>query len=66
MNRIIKFLSSISLEMFIIQFLPIYIVIQDIGVNNPKLSIPFVFILDIIMGYLLHLLVSKIFKKIRK
>lgn len=65
-NRIIKFLSSISLEMFIIQFLPIYIVIQDIGVNNPKLSIPFVFILDIIMGYLLHLLVNKIFKKIRK
>jgi hypothetical protein len=33
-NVLVKFLSSISLEMFIIQFIPIYIMMNDLHVKS--------------------------------
>lgn len=54
---IVKFLSTISLEMFIIQFIPIYIMMNDLHVKSTLLMVVGVLLLDIILAYLMHLIV---------
>ena len=59
-NVLMKFLSSISLEMFIIQFIPIYIMMNDLHVKSTIVMVPLVLGLDIILAYIMHLVVLKI------
>ena len=59
-NIIVRFLSSISLEMFIIQFIPIYIMMNDLHVKSTLYMVFLVLGLDIILAYIIHLLVSRI------
>lgn len=57
-NMIVKFLSTISLEMFIIQFIPIYIMMNEIHIKSTSIMIIGVLLLDIVLAYLMHLIVS--------
>lgn len=63
-NKIIKFISSISLEIFIIQFIPIYIIINDLQLTSSIIVVPLVIILDIFFAYIMHLINKKITKSI--
>ena len=58
--RIVRFLSSISLEMFIIQFLPIYFCMNVLGITNTAIMIPSVLTLDILLAHLMHKLIKRI------
>ena len=57
--KLIKFLSSISLEMFIIQFIPIYILTNDFKAETTTIVVLGVLILDIFFAFALHKLVLK-------
>lgn len=57
-NMIVKFLSTISLEMFIIQFIPIYIMMNDLHIKSTWLMVIGVLLLDILLAYLMHLIIS--------
>jgi len=61
-TRIVKFISSISLEMFIIQYLPIYIVTDDLHITNTWLVVVLVLILDVIFAYIIHQIILKLQK----
>ena len=56
-NRIVKFLSSISLEMFIIQSIPISIFVQKIQVTSTIWVILLVILFDILIAYFMHKIV---------
>lgn len=60
--RITKFLSSISMEMFIIQFLPIYIAINDLHLTSTIGVVVFVLIVNVTLAYAMHLLVKVILR----
>lgn len=62
--RITKFLSSISLEMFIIQYIPIYIFVNNLNLTSTTVVVSFVIILDIIIAYLMHKAIKPITKRI--
>ena len=64
-NAIIDFLSSISLEMFIIQYIPIYIVMNDMHIVSTKGMVLLVLIIDIFIAFIMHLLVQSISAKLR-
>ena len=57
--RIVKFLSSISLEMFIIQYIPIYIATNDLHLTSTYIVISLVLILDIILAYIIHFCIQR-------
>ena len=59
-SAIVKFLSSISLEMFIMQFIPIYVVTQDMGVRNTFAVVGLVLLMDIALAYLVHISLKSI------
>lgn len=63
--RIINFISSISLEMFIIQYIPIYIVMNNLNISSTIIAFPLVVILDIIFAYTIHLMIQPITKYIK-
>ena len=60
--RITKFLSSISMEMFIIQFLPIYIAVNDLHLTSTLKVVVFVLVVDVMLAYAMHLLVKAIMR----
>ena len=62
--RITKFLSSISLEMFIIQYIPIYIFVNNLNLTSTTVVVSVVIILDIIIAYLMHKAIKPITKRI--
>ena len=62
--RITKFLSSISLEMFIIQYIPIYIFVNNLNLTSTIVVVSAVIILDIIIAYLMHKAIKPITKRI--
>lgn len=62
--RITKFLSSISLEMFIIQYIPIYIFVNNLNLTSTTVVVSAVIILDIIIAYLMHKAIKPITKRI--
>lgn len=64
-SRIVNFISSISLEMFIIQYIPIYIVMNDFRISSTAIALPLVITLDIIIAYLIHLIIQPITKRIK-
>ena len=64
-NIFVKFLSSISFEMFIIQFIPIYIMMNDLQVKSTIVMVLLVLGLDIILAYIMHLLVQRVSTKLR-
>lgn len=51
--RLSRFISSISLEMFIIQYIPIYIFMDNLHVESPAVMVTATLILDIVLAYLL-------------
>ena len=53
-NVLVKFLSSISLEMFIIQFIPIYIMMNNLHVQSTPVMVVLVLVLDVILAYIMH------------
>lgn len=57
--RIVKFLSSISLEMFIIQYIPIYIATNDLHLTSTYIVVSLVLILDIILAYIIHFCIQR-------
>lgn len=59
-SAIVKFLSSISLEMFIIQFIPIYVVTQDMGIRNTIAVVGLVLLMDIALAYLIHISLKRV------
>lgn len=59
---VVKFLSSISMEMFIIQFLPIYIVLNDLHLTNTVTVVALVLSADILIAYLMHLTIKLILR----
>lgn len=59
-SAIVKFLSSISLEMFIMQFIPIYVVTQDMGIRNTFAVVGVVLLMDIALAYLVHISLKRI------
>ena len=62
--RITKFLSSISLEMFIIQYIPIYIFVNNLNLTSTTVVVSAGIILDIIIAYLMHKAIKPITKRI--
>ncbi len=64
-NSVVKFLSSISLEMFIIQFIPIYVMMNDLQVKSTIEMVLLVLSLDIILAYIMHLIVQRISVRLR-
>lgn len=62
--RIVSFFSSISLEMFIIQFIPIYIVTNHIVLEKNFIStlivVPLVLVLDVLIAFVMHKMVAVI------
>ncbi|MGN0028201.1 MAG: acyltransferase [Marinilabiliaceae bacterium] len=61
-SAIVKFLSSISLEMFIIQFIPIYVVTQDMGIRNTIAVVGLVLAMDIALAYLVHISLKRVMR----
>ena len=64
-NIFVKFMSSISLEMFIIQFIPIYIVMNDLHIKSTIVMVPLVIGLDIILAYIIHFVVHRISARLK-
>ena len=64
-NVLVKFLSSISLEMFIIQFIPIYIMMNNLHVQSTPVMVVLVLVLDVILAYIMHMIVQGISARIR-
>ena len=62
--RIVKFISSISLEMFIIQYIPINTIICDFHFKSTFIVIILVITHDIILAYIMHRIISTISKNI--
>lgn len=62
---IVKFLSSISLEMFILQFLPIYFVVNDLQLTSTAIVVPLVIVLDIILAYIVHIAIRPLTSRLR-
>ncbi|WP_173465667.1 acyltransferase family protein [Fibrobacter succinogenes] len=65
---LVRFLSSISLEMFLIQYLPIWFVTSHIICENTRFSstlivVALVFLMDVLLAFIVHQLV-KIIKSI--
>ena len=60
---VIRFISSISLEMYIIQFIPIYIITGDFNVKIPYYAYPLIVICDIFLAYLMHVFIEKLLRK---
>ena len=58
-NIIVRFLSSISLEMYIIQFIPIYIVMNDMHVTSTSEMVLLTLGFDIVLAYIMHLLIQR-------
>lgn len=60
--RIIKFFSSISLEMFIIQYIPIYFVMDHFVWDKSYIStiviVFLVLLIDVILAYMMHRLID--------
>ena len=50
------------MEMFIIQFLPIYIAINDLHLTSTIGVVVFVLIVDVTLAYAMHLLVKVILR----
>lgn len=61
-TRIVKFISSISLEMFIIQFIPIYIIAKDLHITNTCIAVPLILLLDIMLAYIIHIIIIRLSK----
>lgn len=59
-TAIVKFLSSISLEMFIMQFIPIYVVTQDLGVRNTFAVVGLVLLMDIALAHVVHISLKRV------
>lgn len=53
-NAVIRFMSAVSLDMFIIQSLAIDLVILNIAITNTIVVVPFVLVLDILFGIVMH------------
>lgn len=64
-NVLVKFLSSISLEMFIIQFIPIYIMMNDLHIKSTLEMVLLVCGLDIILAYIMHMVVLEISARLK-
>ena len=64
-NALVNFLSSISLEMFIIQFIPIYIMMDDLHVKSTTEMVLLVLGIDVIVAYIMHLVVQRISVRLR-
>ena len=64
-NLFVKFLSSISLEMFIIQFIPIYIMMNDLRVKSTLEMVLLVLGLDIIIAYIMHMVVQRVSARLK-
>jgi len=64
--KFVNFLSSISLEMFIIQFIPIYIVLNDFAVTNTKIVVFLILILDVVFALFVHTIVLRINRLIKR
>lgn len=56
----VKFLSSISMEMFIIQYLPISIAVNDLHLTNTVAVVAFVLSADILIAYMMHVAIKHI------
>ena len=56
----VKFLSSISMEMFIIQYLPISVAVNDLHLTNTIAVVAFVLSADILIAYMMHISVKNI------
>lgn len=59
-SKLINFISSISLEMFIIQYFAIYIVINDLSIKSTWIAIVLVFAIDIASACLINYMVKRI------
>lgn len=62
--HVVKFLSAISLEMFIIQMIPIYIATNDFNLTSTTIVVPLVLLLDIVMAYIIHLGIQRVKNRI--
>ena len=62
---LVKFLSSISLEMFIIQFIPIYIMMNNLHIASTIKMVILVLGLDIILAYIMHVIVKRVSMKLK-
>lgn len=66
-SQIIKFFSSISLEMFIIQYIPIYFVTAHIALDksyvNTAIIVALVLLLDVILASAMHCLIIKLHER---
>lgn len=60
---VVKKLSSISLELYIVQCIPIRVVMEDLGVSNTLAAVALVLLFDIVLAILVHIFVLKTSKK---
>lgn len=59
-NAVVKFISSISLEMFIIQYIPIYIMMNDLHIKQTVEMCCLTLGLDVALAYVMHWVVQRI------
>lgn len=58
-NKVIQFFSSISYEMYIVQFLPISIILNDLKIQQMNIALPLIITSDIILAYIMHRAIEK-------
>ncbi len=63
-NKIVNFISSISLEMFIIQYIPIYIITNDLHITSTLIAVTIVLLMDIAIAYYMNKFDKHITKKL--
>ncbi len=67
MSHIVNFFSSISLEMFIIQYIPIYLVMDHLVFDKSYIStviiVALVLLLNVILAYLINKIINKVKSK---
>lgn len=59
-NKLIKFISKISFEMYIIQYVPIYVLMNIICVKSTFIMLLATIILDILIAYIIHKMLFKL------
>lgn len=59
-SKIVRFFSSISFELYIFQFIPIYIVSKDLNITNAPTAICFIFVMNIVLATVVHKFINLI------
>lgn len=63
-NKVVRFLSSISYEMYLIQAVAIQYITKVLGITNTLMALPTIIVMDIVLAYIINNVSSRIVTKI--